>query len=53
MSLSTSLLKDIKYIFNPAGEVLTNKSLKQLASFYHPFLNSVQSVDVEGCDFIS
>lgn len=43
VGLSTSLLKDLKYIFNPAGEVVNTKSLKQFASCYQPFLNSVQS----------
>lgn len=50
-SLSTSLLKDLKYIFNPAGEVLNTKSLKQFAS-YQPFLNNVQSEGVNS-DIIS
>ncbi len=53
VSLSTSLLKDVKYIFNPAGEVLNTKSLKQFASCYQPFLNNVQSEGVQDCDFIA
>jgi hypothetical protein len=47
VALSTSLLKDVKYIFNPAGEVLNTKSLKQFASCYQPFLNNVQSEGVD------
>jgi len=47
VALTTSLLKDVKFVFNPAGEVLNTKSLKQFASTYQPFLNTIQSDGVD------
>ena len=51
MATYTPLLRDIKYMFNQSGELISSKPLKIFASF-QPFLNDEQSRNVQ-CSLIS